>query len=87
MVWVIPLGRRVLARGTPLAQREALDLTLFEDRTNTEVAARLHVPLGTAKTRIRTGLRRLRGKLAPFTATLALAAVLASCAPAVVPRL
>ncbi len=71
----------------PIVQREALDLTLFENRTNTEVAASLHVPLGTAKTRIRAGLRRLRGKLAPFTAPLALAAVLASCAPAVAPRL
>ena len=71
----------------PIVQREALDLTLFENRTNTEVAASLHVPLGTAKTRIRAGLRRLRGNLARLSRRLALAAVLASCAPAVAPRL
>ena len=50
----------------PSAQREALNLTLFEDRSNTEVAAELHLPLGTTKTRIRIGLQSLRGKLVSF---------------------
>ena len=61
----------------PPTQREALDLALFEDRTNTQVAAELQVPLGTTKTRIRVGLQHLRGKLAPFVAAVALVALLA----------
>lgn len=46
-------------------QQEALDLTFFKDLTHAQVAAELGIPLGTAKTRIRTGLRKLRCRLTP----------------------
>jgi RNA polymerase sigma-70 factor (ECF subfamily) len=54
----------------PPPQREAVALAFFEERTHEEVSAALDLPLGTTKTRIRAGLRRLRVELAPVAATL-----------------
>ncbi len=54
--------RKALQTLTP-AQRSALELAFFGGYTHTEVAAMLDLPLGTAKTRIRDGLIRLRDTL------------------------
>jgi RNA polymerase sigma-70 factor (ECF subfamily) len=45
----------------PQEQREALALAYFGDLTQTEIAERLGVPLGTVKARTFRGLRRLAG--------------------------
>lgn len=44
-------------------QRQAVNLAYFGGYTYEETAARLNLPLGTLKSRIRTGLRRLRTTL------------------------
>jgi len=56
----------------PPPQRQALGLAFFEDLTHEQVAAVLNLRLGTAKTRIRAGLQRLRSQLSPALAMLAL---------------
>jgi RNA polymerase sigma-70 factor (ECF subfamily) len=54
--------RRVLAQ-LPPEQRDAVLLATFHGRTAAEIATSESIPLGTAKTRIRTGLRKLRERL------------------------
>jgi len=51
--------RAAIEELTP-AQRESLELAFFSGLTHVEVAERLGIPLGTAKTRIRSALLRLR---------------------------
>jgi RNA polymerase sigma-70 factor (ECF subfamily) len=58
----------------PAAQRQAVALAFFGDLTHEQVARKLDLPLGTAKTRIRSGLRGLRLHLAPIAATLVVVA-------------
>jgi RNA polymerase sigma factor (sigma-70 family) len=50
----------------PAEQQRALRLAFFAEMTHEQVAASTDVPLGTAKSRIRSGLRRLRTHLNPL---------------------
>ena len=44
----------------PLEQRKVIRLAFLTGMTHEQIAGMLHVPLGTVKTRIRLGLRRLK---------------------------
>ena len=47
----------------PNTQRELIEAAFFEGYTHHELSARFGLPLGTVKTRIRTGLTAMRGRL------------------------
>jgi len=51
---------RSVLGGMPTAQRSALEMAYFEGLSHAEISARTGEPLGTIKTRIRTGLLTLR---------------------------
>jgi len=51
--------RRALQK-IPANQREAIEMAFFQGKTHAEISAELGEPLGTAKTRIRLGMRKLR---------------------------
>jgi RNA polymerase sigma-70 factor (ECF subfamily) len=54
---------KALAALTP-DERQAIETTFFAGLTHAEAATRLNQPLGTIKTRIRSGLHKLRRTLA-----------------------
>ena len=54
-VWAVEAGKA--------EQRRAIEMACFSELTHVEIAAALGVPLGTIKTRIRTGMEKLRGSL------------------------
>lgn len=56
------LVREALCVLTP-AERQAIEAAFFSELTYREVAARLDQPLGTVKTRVRSGLEKLRQAL------------------------
>ena len=53
------LLRHALEALTP-QERQAIETAFFSELTYSEVATRLNLPLGTVKTRIRSGLEKLR---------------------------
>ena len=50
----------------PAEQRQVIELAFFDGLTQTQIAGRLQIPLGTIKARIRRGLLQLRGALVDF---------------------
>jgi RNA polymerase sigma-70 factor (ECF subfamily) len=54
--------RSALSVLTP-AERRAIETAFFSELTYAEVAEQLHEPVGTIKTRIRSGLHKLRHAL------------------------
>jgi RNA polymerase sigma-70 factor, ECF subfamily len=62
--------RAALSR-LPLPQREALVLAYWGGMTADEVARKIEVPLGTAKSRIRLGMEKLRAECEQVLATAA----------------
>jgi RNA polymerase sigma-70 factor (ECF subfamily) len=58
--------QRAVARALgmlPLEQRELIEHAYFQGLTQSELAERFHLPLGTVKTRVRTGMMTLRREL------------------------
>lgn len=51
--------RRAMSQ-LPEAQRQAIEMAFFQGKTHVEIAEELGEPLGTTKTRIRLGMRKLR---------------------------
>ena len=57
---------RTSLKALPPVQRQVIELAFYEGLTHVEIAERLHVPLGTIKTRIRLAMEKLRDGLQPL---------------------
>jgi RNA polymerase sigma-70 factor (ECF subfamily) len=53
-----------LVASLPFPQRESLELSMHRGLTQSEIAATLNIPIGTVKTAMHRGTKRLREKLA-----------------------
>ena len=60
MGWQDGIALRMLVRQLPREQAFLIDLAFFWGMTHHEIADETDIPLGTVKTRLRTGLQRLR---------------------------
>jgi RNA polymerase sigma-70 factor, ECF subfamily len=56
----------------PAPERQALSLAFFEELTHEQVAAALRMPLGTAKTRIRSAMKRMAPALLALIVAIAI---------------
>ncbi len=65
-IWDLALADQVANAMDELSgdERQAIELAYFDGRTYREVARLLEQPEGTVKSRIRTGMRRMRMALA-----------------------
>ena len=50
---------RKVIRGLPPAQQQAIDLAFFKGMSQREIAAKTNTPLGTVKTRLELGLKKI----------------------------
>lgn len=58
--WQDGSALRLVVEQLPPEQASLIDLAFYQGMSHSEIADTLHMPLGTVKTRLRTGLRRLR---------------------------
>jgi RNA polymerase sigma-70 factor (ECF subfamily) len=54
---------RKVINGLPLAQQQAIDLAFFRGMSQREIAAKTNTPLGTVKTRLELGLKKIYDRL------------------------